>query len=197
MIQFVLVKRGIFRWAAGTKGRDDLAGAATQAWVQALSEFASGKLPAASPKQRFDPSAFGRFGYRSRTEGYQDRQLRAQGEIRPFYSPRRLNFAKVAEALLRPSSGSAVAALNDLARQSTPRLADVITTPGIGWIVRASGKNRITVRLIHPAARVLNRRPTYAREFADLKRGGQLRAIKARAQQIFHVKVGERLRDAA
>lgn len=195
MIQFALIKRGIFRLAKGQEGERIMVKAGTDAWTQALSEFAAGHLEI-SPADRIESTAFGRFGYSNRTEPYQRQQLKANGAIRPFYSPRRaLNWAKAAEALLTPSTGSAIAALKDLARQQQPRLASQILIPGIGWAVRASGKTRVVIKLVHPAAKMLNYRPKYAREFADLKRGGQLKLIRRRAQEIFDANLATAIRD--
>lgn len=157
------------------------------ALVQAATEYATGRLEPVNVKDRFRPDAFGTHGYQARSTSYQAKQRKHLGRVTPFVSPRRpLNFQKVTEAILKPSTGSVVSALRDLDRQMRPHLKDTVTKPGIGWRIRLTGKRRKTLRIAWPATRMsgLNGTPYAAAEWKDLKRGGAAIAILGRAKQL-------------
>lgn len=185
MIRTALRPKGIIALLVDRRApeiyRDLWIGALTQAAI----EYCTGRLQRTSVKDRFGEAAFSTHRYAQRDGGYQDRQLKHIGRVVPFFSPRApMNFLKVAKALTEPSAGNTISALKDIERQNKPHLRDVITQPGIGWRVTVTGKNKPRLKIIWPAARILNTRPKYAAEWRDLRRGGAYRAIMARAKQL-------------
>ena len=172
----------------------DLAGAAL---MQALAEYASGRLRGASIKDRFQAAAWGRYGFTPRTAEYRKRQHRISGTIQPYVSPRRADLARLALALAKTAKGAsseaAVNVVREVSRAMLPRMRDLVRKPGIGHrIIRSGGARRVILRLTWPGARMLNRGndalcAVYRQEFADLRRGGgrDWAAITARAQTIY------------
>lgn len=200
MLRFKLAQpKGVFTLAVAKNADRIVAQAAQSAQVQALVEYATGILPGASPLEKFKPGAFGRFGFSARSDAYQRQQRKRLGDVMPFVSPRiGANFAKAALALAKGSTGAAIAALRDLAKQTGPHLRSVITKPGIGWRVQATGTaRRLAVRITWPAASKLNYRPQFAAEFRDLRRGGHFRRIQSRAAALFPIHLEARLKAAA
>ncbi len=194
MIRCTLTAKGVFELAARGDRDRLVADAARDAWVQTLREYVTGTMPAlggANILDRFKPSAFTRFGFSARSEGYQRRQLRILGEIRPFYSPRALNWLKVAQALTKPSASSIQSALRSMSRQMKPHMRDTITIPGVGHSITTSGAKKVRITLRYPAARPLNAKPFAAREFRDLRRGGTITKLRKRAKQIYNERFAE------
>lgn len=194
MIRCTLTAKGLFELAIRADRDRLVAEAARDAWVQALHEYATGTMPGpagANILDRFKPSAFTRFGFTARSQGYQRRQMRILGELRPFYSPRTLNWLKVAQALTKPSAGGIQSALRSMARQSKPHMRDQITIPGVGHNIAVSGAKKIKIKLSYPAARQLNYRPYFAAEFSDLKRGGTFGRLRMRAKKLFNRRFAE------
>lgn len=191
--------RGVFRLAVASEPERILAAAAQGALVQALMEYASGRLPSASPREKFAASAFRRFGFSERSDAYQKRQRKILGQALPFVAPRLgMNFTKAALALTSGSPGAMISALRDLSKNMGPRLRDIITVPGIGWRVNGRpGRRRFTTTITWPGAAKLNTRPQYAAEFRDLRRGGHLKAIQARAAQLYPQYLTDELKKAA
>lgn len=202
MMDIVSHERGLFSLIARPDADQTLIAIAQRAITLALTEFASGGMPQ-SVTARFKPSAFGLMNYTRRTDAYTRRQTKILGAATPYVSPRRITLDKLLLAAVKPTASAVIGAAKDLARQSTkafaPHLRDQITIPGIGWHLRISGRRQIRIKLVHPAARILNRAKggQYAREFTDLRRGGQDQAIMSRAQHWFDLFLGARLRQAA
>ena len=193
MIRLAMRPRGKIALLVRRDAPELIANLFTGALTQAAVEFCTGRLKPVSVKDRFSTGAFATHRYSQRAASYRAKQQKRLGRIQPFFSPRvSLNFQKVAEALTKPGVGSTVSALRDLARQSQPHLRDLITTPGVGWRVQVKGKRKQVLSITFPAARILNRRPQYARAFGDLRRGGAYRAIRARTADLVQLAIDAR-----
>jgi hypothetical protein len=176
--------KGLFR-LAGPKAQRDMTHMTAMALKRAAEEFCLGTLQPVNIKDRFKAAGFAKFGYSRRTGKYRKAQLRSFGAVLPFVSPRTANYEYLALALVRPSLGAFIAAARDAANKNKPRMSRIITKPGIGHRVTVTGKNRLVLRIRYPGARPLNAKPKYREEFVDLRRGGQSRAIHARAGLLF------------
>ncbi len=196
MIRFTLTAKGLLQLAI-KPDRDQLVSEIERdVWVQTLREYVTGTMPgpaSANVLDRFKPSAFTRFGFTARSQGYQRRQLRILGQLRPFFSPRSLNWLKVAQALTKPSASGIQGALRSMARQAKPHMRDQITIPGVGHNISVSGSKQIKVTLTYRAARPLNARPYFAAEFRDLARGGTFGRMRQRANTLRRERMAELL----
>lgn len=194
MMTFTLTAKGMFELAIRADRDRVVAEAMRDAWVQTLREYATGTMPApasANILDRFKPQAFTRFGFTERSAGYQRRQMRILGELRPFYSPRSLNWIKVAQAIAKPSATGIQSALRSMSRFSKPHLRDQISLPGIGHNITTSGTKRIRIQLTYRAARALNAHPFAAAEFRDLARGGTAGRLLRRAQNLYRQRISQ------
>lgn len=168
---------------------------------QAMSEYASGKLAAASILDRFGRGGLARYGGRHRSAGYVTRQTRDLNLRGPaaFVSPRNVPAAKIANALRAVASakgapGILLAASRALtANPNRPHLRDLITRPGVGHHIIAAGNATVRVTMTFPAARALNANPQYADELRDLSKAGyrDWRAILARTRQLFNQAIAD------
>lgn len=148
----------------------------------------------ASLRARFEPQGFGLNGYADRSADYRRSQIRADGVVRPFVSPRRNMVRMSALVALANSSRAggpgmflaAASAAAQLAKAGRPHMRDVVRKPG-GYrieIIRQGG--RAGARMSFPGARILNRiRPgfPYAEEFSRLS-AWEARGVLIRARQI-------------
>lgn len=167
----------------------DLVMRATSVVLQlALMEWASGKGQVRSKlADRFGPGAFAKYGFTPRNRGYQNQQRKAMGQPRPYFSPRRMNYAKLATGL---ATGNALAALRGLQEISrNAHTATLVQRPG-GYLISGTNGSRTTrVKITFPGARILNRLgakgDVYRKEFRDLNRGSDLAKILMRADDIF------------
>jgi hypothetical protein len=163
-----------------------------RAWLsagkQALEEYVTGRGHPALI-DRFQASAFARYGFAGRTPKYQKAQMKWLGAVLPYVSPRRGSYGAVATALLKGNLSKAMHAFNR--SQGGPRMRDLVRQPGIGYRITASGKRLLVLRLRLPGARALNqlggRGEVYRQQFVDLSRGGgrDIRWITWRAGQLY------------
>jgi hypothetical protein len=153
---------------------------------EALSLYATGRLPKASILDRFKPGADGVYGFTDRTAEYDARKMRALGRDMPYYSPRGrkgslLQLANLAAGAANGKKISARALVSALQRGSSsnngrPHMRDLVRIPGAGHVIQTRGTSKITTTIKWPGARILNRladrAPQYRREFSDLRMGG-------------------------
>jgi len=186
VITFTLKPKGVVELAQRPDVDQVVADLAASCWVDTFVEYMTGTMPAGvSVRDRFEPSAFTTYNLQARNHWYQRLQMRRIGHLVPFFSPRAVNWARLATALTKPSAGNIQGALRDLARQTMPHMRDMISKPGIGWRIKVSGKRKVKVTLSYPGARILNRKPEFAEEFRDLDRGGTAMRMRTRARFLF------------
>lgn len=196
MFKFLWTVKGLF--AAAQQPKQTVAEQVTSivkgVQVSVLTDYALGKMTP-SLRDRLKPSAFAIYKFTRRTKKYEKQQIRALGTIRPYYSPRKLNFLKVAKAITDRNMNPmkllrAVGSLN-----KGPHMADLLKMPGVGFAVKSSGKRKVVTRLTLPGARILNklggRGKIYREELLDMSLGGARdfraikREIKERLEAIF------------
>lgn len=176
MIKMTLSASGIFAFARKPRGQRerDMADMVKQIQYSILSNYASGHMTP-SLKDRLLPSGFAVYGLSDRSARYRQRQLRALGVLRPYYSPRRLNFTRLALAATKGNTLAIIKAANQLA-SFKPHMADLIHKPGIGFNVRQIGGRNVQSVLRYPGARILNkggsRNEAYRKELTNLNLGG-------------------------
>ena len=171
------------------------------ALTAALTEYAMGSLRPANLGDRFKPGAMGVYGFFRRSPKYEKRQMKINGGVTPYFSPRsRANIAKVATSAAKfaatPGVAGAQQVIKDLAqlaeqaKRKGQRMKAMVMRPG-GFTIQTRGKRKIMTRITYPGARILNRAgpksKVYRKEFSDLRMGNarDAKAILARAQEIY------------
>lgn len=217
MLQIRLTAKGVFAFAKRPKSTRDrqFISVVKHFQKEALSDYATGKMRP-NLRGRGDASAFGIYGFKPRSNKYQKQQRRVLGVVRPYYSPRRANFAALATEVTRAASGRGNAirllrAVQGLYNNSRPHMIDLITRPIIGHTIHQTGRMNLRTSLRLPGARILNRggakNEVYKNQLLNLNMGGgrDKRAIIARFQNkvrdwmplFFKSQVPARLRTTA
>jgi hypothetical protein len=196
---------GLLRFAVLPQRDQVLTDLAAATLTQALAEYASGRMPRANARMRFEASAFSRQGFLPRSNGYTRRQMRMLGRVLPYVSPRRANLAGVALSLAKaarsPNAGAALGVIKAISKAMAPRMRDLVLRPGIGHrIMRSAGRRRVLVSVSWPGARVLNRQggthaETYRRQWANLANDWPV--IRARAEELYNQALATIARGAA
>jgi hypothetical protein len=187
MIDITWKGTGIFALKRG-QAPDLVMRAASLVLQAALMEWASGRGKVRSRlADRFGSGAFSKYGFTQRNRGYQNQQRKAMGQPRPYFSPRRANYAKLATGIAKGNAIAALRALQDMSRNA--HTATLVQRPG-GYLISSSDGSRTTrVKITFPGARVLNKLGAkgeiYRQEFRDLNRGGDLNNILIRADELF------------
>lgn len=160
--------------------------------TQAVTEYVTGTQDP-SLSSRMKPSAMLVYGFKRRSAEYVKQQIRDGGGIRPYSSPRRTNYARLAGVLLKGDKASAMELLRAtqaLARAYRTPMRKLVTRPG-GFRVSVAGSgNVMRCKLTLPGAAILNRggakNAIYRQQLLDLSLGaGRDRAfIFARVNQL-------------
>ena len=187
MINISWKATGVFALKRG-EASDLVVRAASLVLQAALMEWASGRGRVRSRlSDRFGSAAFATHGFTQRNDGYRRQQRKTMGQPRPYFSPRRASYAKLATALAKSNAMAALRALQVMSR--TAHTLALVQRPG-GYLISATdGKRATRVKITFPGARVLNklgaRGEVYRREFRDLSRGHDLNNILIRADELF------------
>ncbi|HYF24666.1 MAG TPA: hypothetical protein VD931_02905 [Baekduia sp.] len=164
---------GYFQTALVPAARRDamIASEIQGAQAQAVRSYLTGRM---SPNifDRLKPGAFFTYDFTPRSEAYRKRQRRILGEERPYHSPRRRNFAKLATAIGQRNPMAIIRALDEInGRQA--HMSEILRRPGAYSLKPAKGARIAQTAWTLPGAKILNRvKDTYRRQFTDLSRGG-------------------------
>lgn len=176
MIKLALTFGGLYGRVARGQGRDLANRAGRVAVEQATTEWIT-RRGDPSLTARMQPSAFAVYGMKRRTEGYMKDQIRANGVAQPYASPRRFNWARIAQIIAKGDKADPRQLLNALAaiqRRNTTPMRQLVVRPG-GYRVRITGGNKVRARITLPGARALNRggsrNEAYRRELLDFSKG--------------------------
>jgi hypothetical protein len=175
MIEIQIRTKGVMRLVQMGKSQRDpiLSAIAAECVAVALYEWATGQLKT-KLADRVGANAFALYGFAARSARYQEQQRRRLGTIRAYFSPRRLNVANVVTQAARHNAAGVIRALFEVATRQ-PHLADLITRPLVGFMIRRSAGKNPRVQITLPGARVLNRNPKSAifrQQLLDLGMGG-------------------------
>lgn len=165
---------GVFAFARKPRGKREREMALLVKAIQhgILTDYASGGMRP-SLKDRLQPSGLAVYGLSPRSTKYRIRQIKTLGVIRPYFSPRRMNFARLALATTKGNAQQMIRATEALTRFK-PHMADIIHKPGIGFNVRHMGGRNVRSSITYPVARKLNsdRNKKYRKELTNLTLGG-------------------------
>ncbi len=159
---------------------------------QAVEEYVTGTQEPSLSK-RMVPGAIMSYGFKRRDPEYVKQQKRDGGGERPYSSPRKTNYARLAMIISRPDRVSPLQLLRAteaLARAYRTPMKKLVTRPGGYRILVAGAGNVLRIKLTLPGARILNRggsrNEAYRNQLLDLSLGaGRDRAfIFARTHEL-------------
>lgn len=192
MIAFKMKVNGLFaRLKKGDAG-DIVRNNARGCLKQAVEEYVTGtQTPSLS--KRMVPGAIMAYGFKRRSPEYVKQQIRDGGGERPYASPRKTNYARLALIISQPhrfSPQQLLKATEALARAYRTPMRRLVTRSG-GYNIQVAGAARVLrIKLTLPGARILNRggsrNEAYRNQLLDLSLGaGRDRAfIYARTHQL-------------